>query len=324
MQEKMENKKIFFNPNISRVNPKESRPKSSKSKFDEKNIKNIFNSLQFNNKNPIYKLRYSLEKQKYNKNETKLAKILLSNDSKFSIKFHKEKMKENETNQLLLDDKNKLKDLEEKINQQRKLIEEKKEQIKKIKENNDKLKESIKQKETNIENTKKNINDFKKLNEELVTKIENIKESQNNQNNNDIDDSNLDNSDDLDNNFENSREREDAINYLLSMMVDLPQENYPNVDNMTYEELLELEEKIGKVSNGLTDEEIKKLKQEKFIKYKYLEDKCIICQYDFKELENIVVLQCKHCFHFPCIKPWISKQHHCPLCKTNIREEDDK
>ena len=105
-------------------------------------------------------------------------------------------------------------------------------------------------------------------------------------------------------------------------MVDLPQQQYPNVDNMTYEKLLELEEKMGKVSNGLTDEEIKQLKHEKFIKYKYLEDKCIVCQYDFKELETVVALSCKHCFHFPCIKPWITNQHHCPLCKKNIRKED--
>ena len=106
------------------------------------------------------------------------------------------------------------------------------------------------------------------------------------------------------------------------MMANLPQQPYPNVDNMTYEELLELEDKIGKVSNGLNEEEIRKLKQEKFIKYKYLEDKCIICQYDFKELETIVVLLCNHCFHFPCIKPWIVKQHYCPLCKTDIRIQD--
>ncbi len=319
----MQNKNIFFNPDIPRINPKEIRPKSSKSKYCEKNIKNILNSMQFINQNPIYKLRYSLDKQK-NKNESKLAKILLSNDSKFSIKFHKEKIKENETNQLLLDDKIKIKELEDKINKQRKIIEEKKNKIKKIKENKNEIKESIKQKENNIKNIKKDISDFKKLNEELITKIENIKNNQINQNNNNINNSNLDNSNDLDINFENSRDREDAINYILSMMVDLPQQNYPNVDNMTYEELLELEEKIGKVSNGLTAEEIKNLKQEKFIKYKYLEDKCIICQYDFKELENIVVLPCKHCFHFLCIKPWISKQHYCPLCKTNIREENDK
>ena len=95
----------------------------------------------------------------------------------------------------------------------------------------------------------------------------------------------------------------------------------PNVDEMTYEQLLELEEQMGNVSNGLTDEEIKALKHDKFIKNKYLEDKCIICQYNFKELEPVVGLPCKHCFHFNCLKPWIEKQHYCPLCKSNIRKE---
>ena len=186
-------------------------------------------------------------------------------------------------------------------------------------ENNNKLKESIKEKENNINTIKKNINDFKKLNDELINKINNL-----NENNNDANNSSLDNSNYLDINFENSREREEAINYLLSMMANLPrqqQQQYPNVDNMTYEELLELEEKIGKVNNGLNEEEIKNLKQEKFIKYKYLEDKCIICQYDFKELERIVVLPCKHCFHFLCIKPWVIKDHYCPLCKKDIKIE---
>ena len=201
--------------------------------------------------------------------------------------------------------------------EQRKLIEKKKNIINNINAKNDNIKEKIKEKENNIEKIKKDINDFKKFNEDLTSKINDLK---NNQNNN-LDDSNLDNSNDLDINFENSREREEAINYILSMMVDLPNQQYPNVDNMTYEELLELEEKMGKVSNGLTDEEIKKLKHEKFLKYKYKEEKCIICQYNFKELESIVVLPCKHCFHFPCIKPWITTQHHCPLCKENIREE---
>ena len=296
---------------------RDNRPKSSKAKINDKNI---FKAVKL----PYQKfeqLRYS--GKLFNKNETKLAKFLLSNDFKLH-NFYKEKNKENENDKILIDDKNKIKELEEQINQQKKLIEEKKNKIKNMNENNNKIKESIKEKENNINNIKKSINDFKKLNDELITKINDLKENNNNNNNNDVNDSNLDNSNYLDINFENSREREEAINYLLSMMANLPppQQQYPNVDNMTYEELLELEDKIGKVDNGLNEEEIKHLKQEKFIKYKYLEDKCIICQYDFKELETIVVLLCNHCFHFPCIKPWIVKQHYCPLCKTDIRIQD--
>lgn len=299
---------------------RESRPKSTKPKHNEIKINSILSSMKLSlQKNP-YNLGYSIEKTKYNKNDNKLAKILLSNDSNNSLKYHKIKMKEHECKTLLLEDKKKLKNIEEKINQQKKIMEEKKKQIINIKENNKKLKESMNEKNNNIEKIKKDINEYKKLNEELNEKINNLKNNSNNNNN--INDNSLDNSNDLDINFENSRDREDAINYLLSMMMDFPQQQYPNVDNMTYEELLELEERIGKVSNGLTEEEIKKLKHEKFIKYKYLEDKCIVCQYDFKELETIVALPCKHCFHFPCIKPWITTQHHCPLCKKNIRNED--
>ena len=62
-------------------------------------------------------------------------------------------------------------------------------------------------------------------------------------------------------------------------------------------------------------------KYDKYVKDKYSEDKCIICQYNFIELEAIVGLPCKHFFHFNCLKPWVDKQHYCPLCKTNIRKE---
>ena len=315
MIENQFNKSNMKNNNNHSVAHSDNRPKSSKTKINDKNI---FNPVKLSYQN-YDNLRYP----KFSKKESNLAKIILSNDFKIH-NFYKEKNKEKEYNKVLIEDNIKIKELEEKINQQKKLIEEKKNKIKKMNESNNKLKESIKEKENNINNIKKNINDFKKLNDELITKINNLNENNNN-NNNDVNVSNLSNSNDLDINFENSREREEAINYLLSMMGNLPrQQQYPNVDNMTYEELLELEEKIGKVNNGLNEDEIKHLKQEKFIKYKYLEDKCIICQYEFKELERIVVLPCKHCFHFNCIKPWITKDHYCPLCKKDIRNTDDK
>ena len=74
--------------------------------------------------------------------------------------------------------------------------------------------------------------------------------------------------------------REVVENYLRSLMMSMREENnnanYPNPDNMTYEELLELEERMGNVSKGLTEEKIKSLPQEWFKKGKYLEDKCLI------------------------------------------------
>ena len=157
-----------------------------------------------------------------------------------------------------------------------------------MKKNILKLNESIKEKDINIDKLAKDIDDLRNKNDDLENKI-------------------MDLADELD-------EAEGD----LEQSVDMAQ---PNVDEMTYEQLLELEEQIGSVANGLTEEEIKSLKHGKFIKNKYLEDKCIICQYNFLELESVVGLPCKHCFHFACLKPWIEKQHYCPLCKTNIRKE---
>ena len=93
---------------------------------------------------------------------------------------------------------------------------------------------------------------------------------------------------------------------------------YPNVDNMSYEELLDLEERMGKVSKGLSEEKIQKLKKEKYVKGKFSEDKCIICQYEYKIDEQLIILPCKHNFHLECIIEWLKKEKTCPFCKSEI------
>ena len=116
--------------------------------------------------------------------------------------------------------------------------------------------------------------------------------------------------------------REVLENYLLSLMMSMREENensnYPNPDNMTYEELLELEERMGNVSKGLSEEKIKSLPQEWFKKGKYLEDKCVVCQYEFKDGDKVKVLKCKHCFHPECIDEWLKNQKVCPFCKKEV------
>ena len=96
-------------------------------------------------------------------------------------------------------------------------------------------------------------------------------------------------------------------------------DDYPNVDSMSYEELLALEERMGNVSKGLSEDKIKKLSREIFSKNKFMEDKCIICQYEFEKGEKIVVLPCKHCFHSDCIEEWLKNQKTCPFCKEEIK-----
>ena len=251
-------------------------------------IKDIISSIKINIQKQNQNLRYSVEKPK--------------------SKIKNEKSQEGDYKKLILNDKIKLNILEDKIKQQKKLNQQKLLEIEGLKKTNTELKNTLSDRDKTISELEKNITKYKNLNQELEMKINIL----NNENNNSGEELNLD--DPID--------REESLNYLLNMAMELRNQEYPIVDNMTYEELLALEEKIGTVSTGLTDEQIKLLKHEKFIKYKYLEDKCIICQFDFKELENVVVLPCKHCFHFACLKPWVQKQNNCPMCKTCVIKKD--
>ena len=93
----------------------------------------------------------------------------------------------------------------------------------------------------------------------------------------------------------------------------------PNPDLMTYEELLELEDNVGKVNKGLTNQQIDNLPNIKYSKGKNNESKqCIICMEEFKEREKVKLLPCAHIFHNNCIKQWLLKEKNCPFCKSEI------
>ena len=94
----------------------------------------------------------------------------------------------------------------------------------------------------------------------------------------------------------------------------------PDVDNMTYEELLALEEKIGNVKNGLNEKEQFNLPVVVYSKKWFKnQDNCIICLNDFKEKEKVMKLGCDHIFHVDCMKDWLENNKKCPLCKKDIK-----
>lgn len=94
-----------------------------------------------------------------------------------------------------------------------------------------------------------------------------------------------------------------------------------DVDNMSYEELLALGERIGDVSTGLSEETIlKRLKQRKyasFAKEAQLEaEPCCVCQEEYNDGDDLAKLECGHDFHTGCIKQWLTVKNICPICKT--------
>ncbi|KAJ0087508.1 hypothetical protein Patl1_08915 [Pistacia atlantica] len=93
-----------------------------------------------------------------------------------------------------------------------------------------------------------------------------------------------------------------------------------DVDNMTYEELLALEERIGNVNTGLSEETIlNRLKQKKYYILTGSQQEtepCCICQEEYNDSEDIGTLECGHDFHTSCIKQWLMHKNICPICKT--------
>lgn len=114
-------------------------------------------------------------------------------------------------------------------------------------------------------------------------------------------------------------EEEIAIKAVEQQIVD---ELCPNPDAMSYEQLLQLEDKVGHVNKGLTRGQIQLLPLIRFNKReKIYKDNCncIICMEEFKENSELRKLPCDHLFHPECIDQWLLNEKNCPFCKAEIR-----
>ncbi|XWS24213.1 hypothetical protein CRYUN_Cryun28dG0081500 [Craigia yunnanensis] len=93
-----------------------------------------------------------------------------------------------------------------------------------------------------------------------------------------------------------------------------------DVDNMSYEELLALEERIGNVNTGLSEVTIlNSLKQRKYYSASGAQleaEPCCVCQEEYNVGEDLGTLECGHDFHADCIKQWLMHKNLCPICKT--------
>ncbi|XP_042007600.1 E3 ubiquitin-protein ligase MBR2-like isoform X3 [Salvia splendens] len=92
-----------------------------------------------------------------------------------------------------------------------------------------------------------------------------------------------------------------------------------DVDNMSYEELLALGERIGDVSMGLNEETIMaRLKQRKYGDRRAdqaVTEPCSICREEYNNEEDLGTLECGHEFHRDCVKQWLMHKNLCPICK---------
>lgn len=110
--------------------------------------------------------------------------------------------------------------------------------------------------------------------------------------------------------------------------VDDHQDMRLDIEDMSYEELLDLGDHIGTVKTGLSEETVKDLvKRRTYISTRInleeappstdLEtDSCTICQENYQNRDKIVTLDCKHEYHPECLEKWLVIKNICPICKS--------
>jgi len=97
-----------------------------------------------------------------------------------------------------------------------------------------------------------------------------------------------------------------------------------NIEDISYEELITLIEATGRVSKGLSAQSIAKLEQFTYGSNSkdHLDgddqEKCVICQYEYEEGNKVMRLPCTHQYHYECIQQWLQDNKVCPLCNAEV------
>lgn len=89
-------------------------------------------------------------------------------------------------------------------------------------------------------------------------------------------------------------------------------------DRMTYEEMLEMQERVGKVTVGLSPAQFKMLQREKYSPKKHSISSCCVCLNDFEPDQEVVRLRCEHIFDSGCLERWTKENKCCPICKGEL------
>lgn len=109
-------------------------------------------------------------------------------------------------------------------------------------------------------------------------------------------------------------------------------ESGDNSHEMSYDALLRLGERIGDVKEERwaceAQDKIDKIPTLFFDpsmaegkEKEHTEVKCLICQENYEQGEELRRLPCQHCFHKECVDTWLSTKDRCAFCRKSIISE---
>ncbi|KAG7673122.1 hypothetical protein Ndes2526B_g05303 [Nannochloris sp. 'desiccata'] len=112
-------------------------------------------------------------------------------------------------------------------------------------------------------------------------------------------------------------------------------DDIPDPDSMSYEELTALGEVVGTVSTGLTQAQIDSLPVMKYLEVccgsgsalgelkkeeeeEQQEEQCAVCRVEFEAEDKVKKLPCGHYYHPECVGQWLQQKKICPQCSREV------
>ena len=112
-------------------------------------------------------------------------------------------------------------------------------------------------------------------------------------------------------------------------------------EEMTYEQLMALQDQLGYADRGASAEAIDRLPERKFdahankanvgddahagaddkpdqVEESTTQECCAICLEDYAGGQSVRTLPCLHNFHSRCVDKWLASNRSCPICKQDI------
>lgn len=101
-------------------------------------------------------------------------------------------------------------------------------------------------------------------------------------------------------------------------------------EDLSYETMLHIGERIGDVKSERwalrSEKEIQKLPSFRYSSKSDAvassgddsEHKCLVCQCEYEDDDDLRRLPCNHCFHTECAFQWLRGKDFCPYCRTPI------
>jgi hypothetical protein len=51
---------------------------------------------------------------------------------------------------------------------------------------------------------------------------------------------------------------------------------------------------------------------------------CAVCREDLVVGDKLQQMPCNHLFHPPCLAPWLEENNSCPICRYELRTDDNE